>query len=514
MRFPVKLAIGSISAFIFIILVGFVLFPRMITSKVKGMVNLAPGNEIRDMFIKVPFALSFKIYLFNVTNPMEIQSGEKPIVKEVGPFCYEEWKEKMNIEDKEEDDTISYNQKDTYLKKWWPGCRNGQEEVTIPHPLILGIVNTVARQKPGALSLINKAIKSIYSDPSSIFLTAKVDDILFDGVVINCNVSDFAGKALCGQLRTAEALTKVGEVEKFSLFSSKNATLQKRIKAYRGKKNHRDVGRIVEYNSSKMMDVWPTEECNSIEGTDGTIFPPLTKPGEGLFMFSPDLCRSLIAFFVRKSTYDGIPCGEFTADLGDMSKNEKEKCYCSTPETCLKKGMMDLYKCSGIPIYASFPHFYNSDTSYLKGVGGLSPNKTKHEIKILFESITGSPLYARKRLQFSMPLESTQKVELFKNFTGTVLPIFWIEEGVGLNRTYTGQLKSLFTLTKVVKVSKWLILIGSLGGLAAAGYLFFKVDGRADITPVHEIRRHESKSGSTVNGAGGHVLSGNGLEKY
>lgn len=35
MRFPIKLAIGSAVAFIFIVLVGFVLFPKMITSKVK-----------------------------------------------------------------------------------------------------------------------------------------------------------------------------------------------------------------------------------------------------------------------------------------------------------------------------------------------------------------------------------------------------------------------------------------------------------------------------------------------
>lgn len=52
------------------------------------MVNLAPGTEIREMFLNIPFSLEFRIYMFNVTNPMEIQSGAKPIVKEVGPYCY------------------------------------------------------------------------------------------------------------------------------------------------------------------------------------------------------------------------------------------------------------------------------------------------------------------------------------------------------------------------------------------------------------------------------------------
>ncbi|KAG5888615.1 hypothetical protein JTB14_037827 [Gonioctena quinquepunctata] len=491
----------------------------MLTSKVKGMVNLGKGNEIRDMFIKVPFGLQFNIYIFNVTNPMEIQNGEKPIIREVGPFCYEEWKQKFNIEDDDAADMISYNQMDTFQKKWWPGCKTGREMVTIPHPMILGLVNTVARQKPGALSLLNKAIKSIYGNPPSIFVTAKADDILFDGIIINCGVTDFAGKAICSQLKSADALKKMSENELvFSLLGPKNGTLQKKFKAYRGTKDHRYVGRIVEYDNAKEMSVWPTEECNKIHGTDGTIFPPLLKYDDGLISFAPDLCRSLNAFFVRKTKYDGIPCGEYTASLGDMSKNENEKCYCTSPDTCLKKGLIDLYKCSGVPIYASFPHFYDCDESYLKGVKGLKPNKTKHEIRILLEPTTGSPLYAKKRLQFSMPLDPIQKVELFRNFTETVLPLFWIEEGVELNRTYTAPLKSLFTLKKVVTVTKWLILVGSVAGLAISAYLLFKDNGTTVIMPVHEYKKEDTRSEiSTIHALGSHVnhgMSENEPDKY
>lgn len=67
------------------------------------------------------------------------------------------------------------------------------------------------RAKPGALSLINKAFKSIYDNPTSIFLTGKADDILFDGVNINCGVTDFAGKAICAQLRSAGTLREVDD---------------------------------------------------------------------------------------------------------------------------------------------------------------------------------------------------------------------------------------------------------------------------------------------------------------
>lgn len=74
-----------------------------------------------------------------------------------------------------------------------------------------GLVNTVFRQKPGALTLANKAIKSIWSNPTSIFITVKARDILFDGVIIHCGVSDFAGKAICSNLRAEPSLKILDE---------------------------------------------------------------------------------------------------------------------------------------------------------------------------------------------------------------------------------------------------------------------------------------------------------------
>lgn len=44
---------------------------------------------MRELWSNFPIPLDFKIYLFNVTNPMEITAGEKPILEEVGPFFYE-----------------------------------------------------------------------------------------------------------------------------------------------------------------------------------------------------------------------------------------------------------------------------------------------------------------------------------------------------------------------------------------------------------------------------------------
>lgn len=54
---------------------------------------------MRELWSNFPIPLDFKIYLFNVTNPMEITAGEKPILEEVGPFFYE-WVIYYDINDK------------------------------------------------------------------------------------------------------------------------------------------------------------------------------------------------------------------------------------------------------------------------------------------------------------------------------------------------------------------------------------------------------------------------------
>lgn len=42
--------------------------------------------------------------------------------------------------------------------------------------------------------------------------------------------------------------------------------------------------------------------------------------------------------------------------------------------------------------------------------------------------MTGSPLAARNRLQFSIPFVPMPKVDVMKNVPDTLVPMFWVEE--------------------------------------------------------------------------------------
>lgn len=71
--------------------------------------------------------------------------------------------------------------------------------------MITCILQTVAlnaeRQLPAALKILNKAIPTIFDKPTSMFVTTTARKILFDGIPIYCNVTDFSSKAVCAELK-------------------------------------------------------------------------------------------------------------------------------------------------------------------------------------------------------------------------------------------------------------------------------------------------------------------------
>jgi hypothetical protein len=108
----------------------------------------------------------------------------------------------------------------------------------------------------------------------------------------------------------------------------------------RGIQRIQDLGRIIKINEDRkvhnalcfcktmnnvcclllysMMSVWDGDECNRIRGTDSTIFPPFLKADEGLWTYTPDICMSTRAHFVRKSSYAGLPTSYYSINFDNF----------------------------------------------------------------------------------------------------------------------------------------------------------------------------------------------------
>ncbi|XP_069694773.1 sensory neuron membrane protein 1-like [Periplaneta americana] len=291
---PKYLGLSGTLLFLFGSLFGFIGFPRILESQIASNLALKKGSEIRAMWSKIPIPLEFKAYIFNVTNPMDVQKGGKPALAEVGPYVYLEYKDKLDFEDHNEDDTVSFNPRDTwYFSSQKSGALTGDEPITIPHIAMLVMALAAERERPVVLKLINKAIPSLFENPSSMFITTTARRLLFEGIPLYCNATDFSSKAICSELRKRGEFGSLGDdVLSFSLFGKKNATAGGRMRVKRGIKNIKQLGEVVEYMGQEKLSVWSGDPCNTLTGSDSTIYPPFLTTGDYVTAFSPELFQT------------------------------------------------------------------------------------------------------------------------------------------------------------------------------------------------------------------------------
>lgn len=122
----------------------------------------------------------------------------------------------------------------------------------------------------------------------------------------------------------------------------------------RGKKNIKDLGKIIELNGEEFQDIWYDDECNKVYGTDGTIFPPFMKKEDGVQVFVVQLCRSFAANYKHPSKVSGIKTSHY-----EVNVTASADCYCNgEADNCPAQGQFDVMPCIGAPITVTLPHFH------------------------------------------------------------------------------------------------------------------------------------------------------------
>lgn len=144
------------------------------------------------------------------------------------------------------------------------------------------------------IDFISAGLNDIFHDPSSIFLTATAKEILWQGFNINCDVKSFAGKAICGALREEAPVKYIdGADMKLSLLSMRESDDMGRFTVNRGKKDQKLMNQMTAVDGSDRINVYDVDECNIVNGSEGSFFAPKIKKDARLELFVPELCRKL-----------------------------------------------------------------------------------------------------------------------------------------------------------------------------------------------------------------------------
>ncbi|CAL1675564.1 unnamed protein product [Lasius platythorax] len=482
---------GSCTFFMMLIMYNFV-FPAILKSQVKSQIRLKKGDEIRDFWEKLPQPLDFNIYVFNVTNPFDIKTGAKPIVQEVGPFHYDLYRDKENIVDREADDTVEYSLRQTWHFNPEKSVMSENAEIYMFHPIMIAVVLIIQRDKPSAMGVISKAFDSIFQKPESIFIKTNVKELFFHGIPVDCsNVNDFAGSAVCSALQEKEDIfIKEGELRyRYGFMAKANGTYYPdRIRVFRGIKNYKDVGRVLSIGNETKMSIWSDSPCNDYRGTDGTIFPPFLTEDRDVWAVFPDICRSIAAYYVEPGMVQGFKTLHYTADLGDPSTDEDVRCLCTESEGCMPKNVYNAGPCKSVPIRISLPHFYDSDPRYLEMIDGVNPDPKRHQMTFDFETMTGTPIRAYKKIQFNVLVGPIPKLKIMKSFPEVLFPIFYIEDGLELGDVLIKPLKTAYKQILIAKTLMWLMMLSGIGMMIGAAVKHYKEKnaesvGKPDLLP-------------------------------
>ncbi|RVE52909.1 hypothetical protein evm_002386 [Chilo suppressalis] len=435
--------LASLAALVLAVILAAWGFPRIVSKQIQKNVQLENSSVMFEKWRKLPMPLTFKIYVFNVTNAEDINSGAKPMLTEIGPYVYKEYRERT-ILGYGENDTIRYTLKKTFIfdaEESGPLTEN--DEVVVINFSYMAAILAVQEMMPSLTTVVNQALEEFFTDLKDPFMRIKVRDLFFDGIHVNCVGNHSALGLVCGQLKSdtppTMRPTEDGTGYYFSMFSHMNRTESGPYDMVRGTEDIRELGHVVAYKGERSMSQWGDPYCGQLNGSDSSIFPPIDGGNvpQRLYIFEPEICRSMFATLVGKTTVFNMSAFHYSISsdvLAARSANPNNKCYCrknwsANHDGCLLMGVMNLAPCQGAPAIASLPHFYLASEELLQYfASGINPDKEKHDTYLYLEPVTGVVLKGLRRFQFNIELRNIPEVPQLAKVPTGLFPLLWIEE--------------------------------------------------------------------------------------
>ncbi|XP_053266680.1 lysosome membrane protein 2 isoform X1 [Pleuronectes platessa] len=443
-------AVGTICAGLLITGIGlFVLqtFRTLMHNRLKKELILVEGSRVFDSWKTPPPPVYMEFFFFNVTNVDEFLKGAQPEVTQVGPYTYREYRYKDNVSMVENGTRVSaYNTKSfVFLRERSVGDPAVDNITTVNIPA--WAVMTKASVSFWKASMANVMMNAVRS---GFFTTRTVDELLWgyeDPLLV----------------RVSASAPEVGKV--FGLMYKKNGSNDGEFVYHTGEQNYMDYGRVQTWKGQSQLKFWKTDDSNSINGSDGSAFHPLLEKNERIYIFTPDLCRSIYMEMEKEVEVKGIPAYRFTPPssvLASKEENPANEGFCVTPKECLGTGLLKVSPCrNGAPVVASFPHFYLGEERYVAAIKGMSPQREHHQTFLDLNPTTGVIVRANKRAQINILIKKLSGFPKTRGFNDTIFPVMFLNESVVIDDASAARVHKLLSIVKVV--SNFPLIIVGLG---------------------------------------------------
>ncbi|KAM7368856.1 hypothetical protein PAMP_013161 [Pampus punctatissimus] len=444
-------AVGVTCATLLVVGIALVLgqaFVTLMHNRLKKEIVLVEGSRVFESWKRPPPPVYMEFFFFNVTNPDEFLKGAKAKVNQVGPYTYREYRYKDNVTMVKNGKMVSaYNTKSfVFMRERSVGDPTVDNITTVDIPA-WAVMNKVK----GFFRTTIVSFK-MSSAGSGVFTTRTVDELLWG----------YEDRLLSDLAQSNSEIDPI-----FGLMYKKNGTANGEFIYHTGEENYMDYGRVETWKGQRALTFWTTNQSNSINGSDGSAFHPLLKKDERLYIFTPDLCRSIYMEFEKDVEVKGIPAYRFTPPrsvLASKEENPANEGFCVTPEECLGTGLLKVSPCrNGAPVVASFPHFYLGDTKYVDAIEGMSPERQHHQTFLDLNPTTGVIVRANKRAQINVLVHRITGFPITRTLNQTIIPVMFINESVVIDDASAARVQKLLLI--VTLVSHFPLIFVGLGAI-------------------------------------------------
>ncbi|KAL1517697.1 hypothetical protein ABEB36_001432 [Hypothenemus hampei] len=486
-------------------LLAFIGIPKIIESQIHAQTCLKNDTDQWDRFVEIPFDLNYTVRFFIVNNTKDIKNGKAPQLVESSPYNYKLKIKKTNLRfDDFNEDSVTYKRIFSFQFDT-SGSTSENEEITIVNPLLMASFQlTSAITRLALAGCIDKLLKP--AGLNGLFLTKSVKSLLFEGmpfafkndtkVGVACGIVRNKLYEMAETIRVLEHVTEGDEYIRLAFFNYKTVNYLKdspdgTYTVNRGIDDMDMLGTIMRWNGGTEIPTYGTMQstnnltCQTLKGTDSTIYRPKLPENEDLIIFNTDLCRTVkLSFVAANETYMDIKANRYETNQNFFKPSTliKEKdCYCSkatkdlkNEDNCYLDGLFDFKPCIGVPLLVSHPHFLFADSKYQQSVKGLNPVSDLHNNYLLVEPNTGSPLVGLKRIQINSVFRKESLISFITPPTmyEVVFPVLWLEESFRLPQHYVDIINDqYFSKVKLASGLKY----GLIAVLASffAGCLYF-----------------------------------------